>query len=118
AGAPALRRGLLPVARRAAWVARRSPRLRCRRSPRAGSRCGVECAGDRAFRRDACRLGSCLVPCPASPGRPGRILMADLLFIAEPRRTPDPEATGFALWRLGFRPFYLLASAFGALSVA
>ncbi|MFL6682667.1 MAG: NnrS family protein [Burkholderiaceae bacterium] len=44
--------------------------------------------------------------------------MAELLFIAEPRRTPDPEATGFALWRLGFRPFYLLASAFGALSVA
>jgi uncharacterized protein involved in response to NO len=43
--------------------------------------------------------------------------MADLLFIAEPRRSPDPEATGFALWRLGFRPFYWLASILAALSV-
>ncbi|MEQ1773207.1 MAG: NnrS family protein [Burkholderiales bacterium] len=25
--------------------------------------------------------------------------------------------TGFALWNLGFRPFYLLASIFGAISV-
>lgn len=29
---------------------------------------------------------------------------------------PPPQQ--FALWRLGFRPFYLLASAFGALSIA
>lgn len=28
-----------------------------------------------------------------------------------------PVAPGFALWNLGFRPFYLLASVFGALSV-
>jgi uncharacterized protein involved in response to NO len=33
---------------------------------------------------------------------------------------PAPGATprGFALWALGFRPFYLLASIFGALSIA
>ncbi|MBL0141130.1 MAG: NnrS family protein [Betaproteobacteria bacterium] len=30
---------------------------------------------------------------------------------------PSPTA-GFALWNLGFRPFYLLASAFGAASIA
>jgi uncharacterized protein involved in response to NO len=44
--------------------------------------------------------------------------MADLLTISEPRRSPDPRSTGFALWQLGFRPFYLFASAFAALSVA
>ncbi|HEX7688552.1 MAG TPA: NnrS family protein [Burkholderiaceae bacterium] len=44
--------------------------------------------------------------------------MAILLPLTEPRRGPDAEATGFALWRLGFRPFYLFASAFGAVSVA
>lgn len=37
-----------------------------------------------------------------------------LLRIEEP--TPKP-AQGFALWQLGFRPFYLLASSFAALSV-
>ena len=31
---------------------------------------------------------------------------------------PAPRPPGFALWALGFRPFYLLASAFAALSVA
>ncbi|MDB5914577.1 MAG: NnrS, partial [Ramlibacter sp.] len=31
-----------------------------------------------------------------------------------PRRAP----AGLALWQLGFRPFYLLAGAFGALSIA
>jgi uncharacterized protein involved in response to NO len=30
---------------------------------------------------------------------------------------PAPAVPGFALWALGFRPFYLLASVFGALSV-
>jgi uncharacterized protein involved in response to NO len=30
---------------------------------------------------------------------------------------PLPVPTGFALWNLGFRPFYLLASSFAALSV-
>ncbi|MBK9607426.1 MAG: NnrS family protein [Betaproteobacteria bacterium] len=35
----------------------------------------------------------------------------------EPRTRPNPAAGGFALWNLGFRPFYLLASAFAALSV-
>ena len=29
-----------------------------------------------------------------------------------------PASTGFALWNLGFRPFYLLASGFAALSIA
>lgn len=36
-------------------------------------------------------------------------------------KSTDPHAQGhhpFALWRLGFRPFYLLASAFASLSVA
>ncbi len=41
--------------------------------------------------------------------------MKPLLVIEEPRRTP-PQ--GFALWALGFRPFYLLASSFAALSIA
>ena len=30
----------------------------------------------------------------------------------------DPVSSGFALWQLGFRPFYLLASIFSALSIA
>ena len=30
----------------------------------------------------------------------------------------QPAPRGFALWQLGFRPFYLLASTFGALSIA
>jgi uncharacterized protein involved in response to NO len=30
---------------------------------------------------------------------------------------PRPAPRGFALWQLGFRPFYLLASAFAALSI-
>ena len=35
----------------------------------------------------------------------------------EPARPPSPPAPAFALWQLGFRPFYLLASAFTALSI-
>jgi uncharacterized protein involved in response to NO len=42
--------------------------------------------------------------------------MTPLVFIEEPRRHAEPP-TGFALWQLGFRPFYLLASVFAALSV-
>jgi uncharacterized protein involved in response to NO len=34
------------------------------------------------------------------------------------RPTTAPPTRGFALWNLGFRPFYLLASVFSALSVA
>ena len=34
------------------------------------------------------------------------------------RPTAAPPARGFALWNLGFRPFYLLASLFSALSIA
>jgi uncharacterized protein involved in response to NO len=41
--------------------------------------------------------------------------MATLLTLEEP---PRPPTSGFALWALGFRPFYLLASSFAALSVA
>jgi uncharacterized protein involved in response to NO len=37
-----------------------------------------------------------------------------LLSIEEPARAP---AAGWALWQLGFRPFYLLAGAFSALSI-
>jgi uncharacterized protein involved in response to NO len=39
------------------------------------------------------------------------------LTIDEPSRTPVPPR-GFALWQLGFRPFYLLASTFAAASIA
>ena len=35
----------------------------------------------------------------------------------EPAQPPSPPAPAFALWQLGFRPFYLLASAFAALSI-
>jgi uncharacterized protein involved in response to NO len=40
-----------------------------------------------------------------------------LIRLEEPLRRRHPPA-GFALWRLGFRPFYLLASVFAAISVA
>ena len=40
--------------------------------------------------------------------------MAPLLHLEEP---PRPAPNGFALFALGFRPFYLLASVFAALSV-
>jgi uncharacterized protein involved in response to NO len=41
--------------------------------------------------------------------------MAGLMQVEEPPRAAPPK--GFALWQLGFRPFYLLASAFAALSI-
>ena len=40
-----------------------------------------------------------------------------IIRIEEPSR-PRLPARGFALWQLGFRPFYLLASGFSALSIA
>jgi uncharacterized protein involved in response to NO len=43
--------------------------------------------------------------------------MATLIFIDEPRRPQAKPPGGCALWQLGFRPFYLLASVFAALSV-
>ena len=43
--------------------------------------------------------------------------MTSFLKIDEPPRSAA-FARGFALWQLGFRPFYLLASAFAALSIA
>ncbi|HEX5687522.1 MAG TPA: NnrS family protein [Ideonella sp.] len=42
--------------------------------------------------------------------------MTGFVQIMEPPRRPG-GATGFALWQLGFRPFYLLASSFAALSI-
>jgi uncharacterized protein involved in response to NO len=43
--------------------------------------------------------------------------VATLIRLEEPRRlATNPK--GFALWELGFRPFYLLASTFAALSIA
>lgn len=42
--------------------------------------------------------------------------MATLIGIEEPKRAPPPNR--LALWDLGFRPFYLLASSFAALSIA
>ncbi|WKB55396.1 NnrS family protein [Eleftheria terrae] len=43
--------------------------------------------------------------------------MASLLRPHEPVSSPSPAVPGFALWQLGFRPFYLVASLFAALSV-
>jgi len=43
--------------------------------------------------------------------------MAQFLKIEEPPR-PQAGAHAFALWRLGFRPFYFLAASFAALSIA
>ena len=43
-------------------------------------------------------------------------MRAALLQLDEPPR-PGPAPRGFALWALGFRPFYLLASSFAALSI-
>lgn len=42
--------------------------------------------------------------------------MTSFIKIAEPPR-PSPAPAGWALWDLGFRPFYLLASTFAALSI-
>ena len=42
--------------------------------------------------------------------------MVHVVSIKEPQR-PAVESTGFALWQLGFRPFFLLASLFAALSI-
>ena len=42
--------------------------------------------------------------------------MAQPIEIEEPRPSPTPLQV-FALWQLGFRPFYLLASVFAALSI-
>jgi len=45
--------------------------------------------------------------------------MSSLLQIEDPlRRRQPPAPQGLALWQLGFRPFYLLASIFAALSIA
>jgi uncharacterized protein involved in response to NO len=43
--------------------------------------------------------------------------MTQFISIEEPERPASPPV-GFALWQLGFRPFYLLASVFAALSIA
>lgn len=40
-----------------------------------------------------------------------------LLKIEEPQTSGHLRLTGYPLWRLGFRPFYLLAAAFAALAV-
>lgn len=43
--------------------------------------------------------------------------MATLIELEEPRRERAGDG-GFALWEMGFRPFYLLASAYAAVSIA
>ena len=43
--------------------------------------------------------------------------MAEMMRIEDPAQIPATTHS-FALWQLGFRPFYLLASAFAALSIA
>jgi uncharacterized protein involved in response to NO len=46
------------------------------------------------------------------------IPMSQLIKLEEPkRRRGAAPSAGFALWQLGFRPFYLLASSFAALSI-
>ena len=40
-----------------------------------------------------------------------------MLKIEDPQRQQTAASDGFALWNLGFRPFYLLASSFAALSI-
>jgi uncharacterized protein involved in response to NO len=45
--------------------------------------------------------------------------MNNVIHIEQPQRRPQPvQPLGYALWQLGFRPFYLLASGFAALSIA
>ena len=43
--------------------------------------------------------------------------MSGLIKISDPSSIPALKPPGFALWQLGFRPFYLLASVFSALSI-
>ena len=43
--------------------------------------------------------------------------MSQLLQIKNPSAVPAASPPGFALWQLGFRPFYLLASVFAAVSI-
>jgi uncharacterized protein involved in response to NO len=43
--------------------------------------------------------------------------MAEPFPVERPRPRSSPGAAPFALWSLGFRPFYLLASVFAALSI-
>ncbi len=43
--------------------------------------------------------------------------MSSLLQIKHPSAASAASPPGFALWQLGFRPFYLLASVFSALSI-
>lgn len=43
--------------------------------------------------------------------------MAKPLALEQPQRPPEASTGTFALWALGFRPFYLLAGTFAALSV-
>ena len=43
--------------------------------------------------------------------------MTQFMNIGEPARRSPPAVPAFALWQLGFRPFYLLASSFAALSI-
>ena len=44
-------------------------------------------------------------------------MKAPSIEIVQPLPQPPAAAEGFALWQLGFRPFYLLASIFAALSI-
>ena len=43
--------------------------------------------------------------------------LAELSHLKEPERA-QAASPAFALWQLGFRPFYLLASIFASLSIA
>ena len=43
--------------------------------------------------------------------------MSQLIQLKNPSVVPAAPSPGFALWQLGFRPFYLLASVFAALSI-
>jgi uncharacterized protein involved in response to NO len=51
----------------------------------------------------------------AIPRRPAKPIP---FIVLQESSATAPQPPGFALWQLGFRPFYLLAGIFGALSVA
>jgi uncharacterized protein involved in response to NO len=53
-----------------------------------------------------------------SPGRDRAGKQIPLMVLREPAAAGAAAPRGFALWQLGFRPFYLLAGIFGALSIA
>jgi uncharacterized protein involved in response to NO len=65
----------------------------------------------------AMRVPGSILLATGAMSRARKVRMARFIEIGEPAR-PKADTHGFALWQLGFRPFYLLASIFAALSIA